>query len=249
MTSDDFQQPARPSDRPPPDTSVPPGSAPPETVLPPGSVGGSPRHDLRDTFAAGQAADPAHVPESAAAGPARLSPRDRFRQAVGGSGSDDIEEEQSLWEGAYSPRAMLGTALLLAVLSVAGIVTSVLYQIPPLKIGLAIIAVAWLWLAAVYGVRRLSIHYELTTQRFIHQTGLITRRTDRVEVIDIDDVSVFQGPVERLLGIGTIDITSSDRSHPHILMPGIPEVRKVASVIDDVRRRERKRRSLHIQTM
>jgi hypothetical protein len=32
-------------------------------------------------------------------------------------------------------------------------------------------------------------------------------------------------------------------------MPGIANVKEVAGLIDDVRRRERKRRSLHIQTI
>ncbi len=230
VSSADPQQP----DHPAPASSAPPRQTPAD----------QPQHDLRDTFS--PAASAGGTPQ-----PSELSPRDRFRQAVTSQAAhgDDNEEEQTLWEGNYSPRAMLGTATLLGVISVAVIVLGILYQMPPLKIGLAILVVLWLVLGVVYAVRRLGIHYELTTQRFIHQTGLISRRTDRIEVIDIDDVAFFQGPVERILGIGTIDIASSDRSHPHILMPGIPEVRKVASMIDDVRRRERKRRSLHIQTM
>lgn len=145
--------------------------------------------------------------------------------------------------------AMLGYVVALLTASIALIVVSVIYSMPTLQISLIIVAVAWLILGVFYGARRFGISYELTTQRFIHQTGLLSRRTDRIEVIDIDDVSFFQGPVQRLLGIGTIDIASSDRSHPVVKMPGIADVKRVAGMIDDVRRKERKRRSLHIQTM
>jgi membrane protein YdbS with pleckstrin-like domain len=93
------------------------------------------------------------------------------------------------------------------------------------------------------------VHYELTSQRFIHQTGILTRATDRIEVIDIDDVSFTQGPVQRMLGVGRITVTSSDRSHPLLHMIGIGDVKSVAGLIDDVRRKERRRRSLHIEAI
>jgi membrane protein YdbS with pleckstrin-like domain len=184
-------------------------------------------------------------------GPEELSPRERFQQSVASrqAGIGEADIEQSLWEGNYSPLAMLGYAASLAIASVALLVVSIIYGIPTIGISLAIIAGAWVVLGMIYAARRFGIHYELTTQRFIHQTGLLSRRTDRIEVIDIDDVSFFQGPVQRILGIGTIDIASSDRSHPVLKMPGIADVKQVAGLIDDVRRKERKRRSLHIQTM
>jgi len=188
---------------------------------------------------------------ASAAGMDALSPRDRFRQSVASrqTGNEDPDDEQTLWEGNYSPKAMLGYASVITLASIGLIVVSVLYNIPTLTVALLICAVVWLVLGLVYASRRFGIHYELTSQRFIHQTGLISRRTDRIEVIDIDDVSFFQGPVQRILGIGTIDIASTDRSHPHVVMPGIANVKEVAGLIDDIRRKERKKRSLHIQTM
>jgi uncharacterized membrane protein YdbT with pleckstrin-like domain len=91
----------------------------------------------------------------------------------------------------------------------------------------------------------LGLHYELTTQRFIHQEGVLLRRTDRLEVIDIEDISYSQGIVERMLGIGSIRISGRDQSHPELNLRGIDKVPEVAGLIDDVRREERRRRSLH----
>lgn len=177
--------------------------------------------------------------------------RDRFRDQLGSrqNPAGDGETETSLWHGNYSPKALMGPSVLAAIVSISLLTVTVIYAVPSWLISLGLIAVLWVAVAGTYLVRRASIHYELTNQRFMHQSGLVRRRTDRIEVIDIDDVSFVQGPVERLLGIGTIEITSSDRSHPLLVMPGIPDVRQVAGMIDDVRRRERKRRSVHIQTM
>jgi len=176
---------------------------------------------------------------------------DRFRDQLGSrqSSGSDGDSEKLLWQGNYCPQALAGPASLATLISVGMIVATLIYEIPGWPISAGVIVLLWVGVVGTYLVRRASIQYELTCQRFIHQSGLIRRRTDRIEVIDIEDVSFVQGPVERIMGIGTIEITSTDRSHPHLTMPGIANVRVVAGQIDDVRRRERKRRSVHIQTM
>ena len=119
----------------------------------------------------------------------------------------------------------------------------------PMKIALVLVAVIWVFGGLLYGWRRLGFHYQLTTQRFIHQAGVFTRQTDRIEVIDIDDVSYTQGPIQRALGVGNISLTGSDRTHPTLSMIGIPNVKEVSGLIDDIRRKERRRRSLHIEAI
>jgi len=112
--------------------------------------------------------------------------------------------------------------------------------------GLGAIALWWVLAIGTYFYRRMSIFYELTSQRFIHTSGIFVRTTDRIDVIDIDDVAYTQGLIQRMLGVGTIALVSKDRSHPKLSLRGIDQVSKVAGMIDDVRRKERKKRSLHI---
>jgi membrane protein YdbS with pleckstrin-like domain len=107
----------------------------------------------------------------------------------------------------------------------------------------------WGWPAVRLVVARLSVEYTLTTQRLIHKRGLLRRVTDRVEVIDIDDVSYSQGPIERLLGIGTIQLLSSDVSDPQLVLRGIDNVQQVATLIDNARREERRRRGLYLESV
>ncbi|MDE0865985.1 MAG: PH domain-containing protein [Rubripirellula sp.] len=176
---------------------------------------------------------------------------DKFREQIQASKEDmdDLEPEEELWNGGYSAKAMVGTWILLATSSVVLGVLPIFGGPIPFLWSLGIVGVIWLVGAVVYFLRRFGVHYELTSQRFIHQTGILTRNTDRIEVIDIDDVSFTQGPVQRIFGVGKITVTSSDRSHPILDMIGIAEVKDVAGLIDDVRRKERRRRSLHIEAI
>ncbi|NLX98142.1 MAG: PH domain-containing protein, partial [Rhodopirellula sp.] len=112
---------------------------------------------------------------------------------------------------------------------------------------LLLMLLPWLYHAALLCYRRMSVRYLLTTQKFVHERGILRRKTDRIESIDMDDISFEQGPLERLVGVGTIRITSSDRSHPELLLPGIENARRVSEQFDDARRAERRRRGLHIE--
>lgn len=178
------------------------------------------------------------------------SAKEQFQRQAQARREGGLEEEaeEQLWKGGYSGRAMVGTWLLCSVLTIAAIVATVMFEQLPWLATLIAIAVLWVIVASIYAARRLGVHYQLTTQRFIHQTGILSRRTDRIEVIDINDVSYEQGPVQRMFGIGSIRIDSSDRSHPTLTMRGISDVHRVAGLIDDIRRKERRRRSLHIES-
>ncbi len=165
-----------------------------------------------------------------------------------------VPPERSLWKGGYSPKAMYGTWVISALLTIVALVLAGLFVRGEgsttiwTVIG-ACILVWWCIAIGMYLYRRLGMHYELTTQRFVHQSGILLRQTDRIEVIDIDDVGYTQGIVQRMLGVGKIRITGSDRTHPELILHGIDKVPEIASLIDDVRREERRRRSLHIESI
>ncbi len=111
----------------------------------------------------------------------------------------------------------------------------------------ALIILPWLYCFAVFGYRRMSVHYLLTTQRFIHERGVLRRVNNRIEVLDMDDITFEQGIFERLAGVGTIRIMSHDRSDPELVLRGIENVPEVTRLIDDARLAERRRRGLHVE--
>jgi uncharacterized membrane protein YdbT with pleckstrin-like domain len=137
----------------------------------------------------------------------------------------------------------------LAVLTIVAVVVGAL--LPPVGIMVAGAAAVLAW--ALFGLlllyRRMTVRYRLTTFRLFHESGLLSRKRDRIEVIDINDVTLSQRIIERMFNVGTIHIDSSDKSHPDFDMPGIENVRYVADLFDNTRRAERERRGLFMENV
>lgn len=171
-------------------------------------------------------------------------PAQPFRRALG---NDEVEEE--LWAGSYCSKAMIGSWMLGLLVTIGLIVAGVMLTPPAMLVCAALVGVVWLVLVLIYVYRKLNFHYELTSQRFIHKVGILSRRSDRIEVIDIDDVTFQQGLVERMFDVGTIKVVSSDRTHPELILIGIDGVKQVADLIDDARRKERRKRGVHIESI
>lgn len=201
-------------------------------------------HRCGANLASGKLADEAAHPES--------TPKQRFAAPLksrDAEGDDDAEE--MLWQGQYSKLAMVGAWIAAGAITVgvliAGVVANFSGTAWLIALGGALLVWAVLLLRLLY--RQLSIHYYLTNQRFIHESGLLWREIDRIEAIDIDDVTFHQGPIERMLGVGTVRLLSSDQSTPEYDLIGIEDVRNVATMIDEVRRQERRKRGLHIEAV
>lgn len=182
-------------------------------------------------------------------------PVDSILNATAEAAAKQPAIEQNLWSGAFVAKAMFAWWIVCAFLSVGLVVLgffsrTLLGEAVPAGtvwsvIG-GVIALAWVWATILCVYRKISVNYELTTQRLIHRHGIFIRTTDRIELIEVDDVSFTQGLIERMLNVGKIRVTSSDRSHPVLFMLGIDDVAKVSNQIDDARRTERRRRALMI---
>jgi hypothetical protein len=180
---------------------------------------------------------------------AATSPKAIAASAMRRAGQTPPEEE--IWTGGYSPKAMFGAWITAAFATVAGLIAVLMWKNDTLGwliLGIGVVLV-WGGLLLNLAVQRLSVKYRLTNQRLFHEKGILRRVTDRIEVIDIDDVTVVQGIVERMLNVGTIRVTSSDHSNPELPMPGIDDVKVVADMIDKARRAERERRGLYIESV
>lgn len=179
-------------------------------------------------------------------------PASRSRLAPASPGRHDAvddDRETELWEGGYSSKAMIGHWIGAGVLSVVLLLGG--FLIPGVGWVIAGVGIPLLWvlLGLLLAYRKLNVRYRLTNQRFVHRSGILRQVTDRIEVIDMDDITFVQGLVDRFLGVGTIKVTSSDKTHPEIYLQGIEDVQKVAGLIDNARRQERVRRGLHIEAV
>jgi hypothetical protein len=180
---------------------------------------------------------------------ASADPAQALNDAAAGRRNQPDQPETELWRGGFSSKAMLGAWVASGFVSLALLVGGFLWaqNAQWWLILLLLMSLPWLYNIAVLCYRRMSVRYALTTQRFVHESGILRRVNDRIEVIDMDDISFEQGLVERLVGVGTVHIVSSDRSHPDLSLHGIENVKEVAGMFDDARRTERRRRGLYVE--
>jgi membrane protein YdbS with pleckstrin-like domain len=180
---------------------------------------------------------------------AQSAPAAALREQFSARKNDEDEAERELWRGGYSPKAMIGGWALSGLISAALLVAAVLWaKTAAWWLALLLAAVLpWLYHFVLLCYRRMSVRYLLTSRRFVHEAGILRRETNRIEVLDMDDIAIEQGLLERLVGVGTIRITSSDRSHPDLSLPGIENVTAVSKIFDDARLVERRRRGVHIE--
>ena len=168
----------------------------------------------------------------------------RIEPSVGRSTAEVPEEE--LWTGAYSPKAMTSAFIGAALLAIVGmIVASFAGPAGWTAVGVgAILVFGYLVLSLIY--QRLSVQYRLTTHRLVIQRGILSRTDDRILLVDIDDITVQQVLIDRMLDIGTVVLNTSDNTSPVLTMRGIENPRQVGDLIDEARRAERSRRGVYM---
>ncbi len=164
------------------------------------------------------------------------------------------DQERKLWQGQFSARSLIGDWL--GALLITGLLLTTTWNIPVLqnspKVWLVtgfMIGMLWIALVGLTLHRKLSHRYELTSQRLLHRSGILNRKLRRLDLIDIDDVSYFQGPLQSMLDIGRIELTTRDQDQPRLFLPGIASVRQVAALIDHTRRIERQTRGIREQSI
>jgi uncharacterized membrane protein YdbT with pleckstrin-like domain len=133
--------------------------------------------------------------------------------------------EEQLWAGRYSLRA--ATHLwLLSVLWMALAASAYLHFVPERTQTGDLVAAAAALVPAVMALirtmgRRLSLRYRLTNDRLFTERGILSRQHDEIELIRVDDISMRQNLLQRLFGVGTVIVLSTDTSSPELTMEGI----------------------------
>ncbi|MDD4736315.1 MAG: PH domain-containing protein [Kiritimatiellae bacterium] len=95
----------------------------------------------------------------------------------------------------------------------AGMILIGILLIPFFLIGVLIL------LAVAY--RTASRKYRLTSKRLFVELGLLARHIEEIELYRLKDLTVRQGPLQRLFGVGTVIVRSTDHSNPCVALKGI----------------------------
>lgn len=76
-----------------------------------------------------------------------------------------------------------------------------------------------------YGVYRwLAIKctkYSLSSQRLRISRGILSRHIEDIELYRVKDSSIRQPFIQRLVGLGTVELVTSDASTPKVMLPAI----------------------------
>ncbi len=126
-----------------------------------------------------------------------------------------MSDEKTLFKGSSSPVVTLGTFLLCGAVVVTALVASFLV-VPPWNfvlwgaagVALAYALVRWLFI-------RFRV-YEVTTERIRLTTGILTRRTDELELYRVKDATLVEPLAMRMFGCGNIVVTTNDASTPNL---------------------------------
>ena len=146
-------------------------------------------------------------------------------------------KEERLWHGTPSWLLLLGKIIRAVIVA---IVLPLIYYFGHdflaqySMIVWAIIAIAILWQVVEVFIALMRIKttmYTITTQRVVIETGITTKSVEDIDLRYIDDTQFRQSLIQRVLGIGSVTIVSSDKVAPTYILRGIPDPRGLRELI------------------
>ena len=89
-----------------------------------------------------------------------------------------------------------------------------------------------------------STRFTLTTERLRWDWGILNRRTEEVELYRVRDVGLIKPFVQRLVGLGTLEVTSTDERTPEIVLNAIKDADTVREYFREATERMRQVRGV-----
>ncbi len=97
----------------------------------------------------------------------------------------------------------------------------------------------WHWLGRVY---------RITSDRIELESGILRKQVRNLDLWRVQDLALDQGLMQRLLGLGYVRVTSSDRDIPHVLVGPIRRPRQLCDLLKRAALdADRRRGVLHIE--
>ncbi len=146
-------------------------------------------------------------------------------------------EEETLWQGARSQITNWGVYLLALLLIAAAIVGGFFFPFAWAAIAVPILWIVWVWL------QTRSESFTLTTERLRLKKGVLNQVFDEVELYRVKDVTLSRSALQRLFGLGTVTMQTSDQGQENICIDSVrnseelrEQLRKQVEIIRDRKR-------------
>jgi uncharacterized membrane protein YdbT with pleckstrin-like domain len=138
----------------------------------------------------------------------------------------EASQEQTLFKGSSSPLVNIGTYLLCGLIAAAAGIFAFIAA-PPLSFvlgGVAIVALGYMLVSWLFIKVRV---YEVTTERIRISNGVVTRRTDELELYRVKDTTLVEPFLLRIFSLGDLEITTNDTTTPFLRMQAIRGARQL----------------------
>jgi uncharacterized membrane protein YdbT with pleckstrin-like domain len=86
-------------------------------------------------------------------------------------------------------------------------------------VGLLVMLIPW--------IMTKTLRYRVSNYRIDFERGLLSRSIDTLELWHVEDISFHQSLLDRMLGVGTITIISSDDTSPRLELKSLPKPRQL----------------------
>jgi hypothetical protein len=139
------------------------------------------------------------------------------------------DKEVVYFEGSPLLRGEIGKTILFGLIGILLVAAPFIYSavrdawLPWWVTGLLVIIGLGVTLLPVLIIR--STRYRVSNYRIDFERGIFSKNIDTLELWHVDDISFHQSFLDRMLNVGTITVTSDDKSTPHLPLHGVPNPR------------------------
>ncbi|MEZ6083527.1 MAG: PH domain-containing protein [Phycisphaerae bacterium] len=197
----------------------------------------------------------ASASESTAGTSQPKSPASALTPGGGDADPHTLKLEGAIWQGRTDWRFFTG----ICIWCVIGIVIAcsiVIYAATKTSltggwaflICLMITALVTMGVGAWIVLQIIRTRYRLTDQRLFIERGVFSQTIDQIELIRVDDVRLRKKFIDRLVGLGSVELLTTDTSDAHLIIEGIRNPEEIAEHVR-TRMRELRSRSLFIENL
>jgi uncharacterized membrane protein YdbT with pleckstrin-like domain len=151
--------------------------------------------------------------------------------------------EETLWQGSPSVTLLAGhfAAIGLVLLALPLLARFFASTMPDVDRASGMIKFGWVATAILVTIQLIvlitawiqlrSTMYRVTNQRVVVEQGVLSKTVDEIDLRYVDDSAFTQTLVDRVLGIGSVTLISTDKSSPRYVLRSIKDPRGVREVI------------------
>lgn len=86
--------------------------------------------------------------------------------------------------------------------------------------------------------------YSLTEDRFFKEVGLFNTNEDQTQLYKVTDITVSRTLWQKILGLGTIILLTSDPSNPKVFIENVPDPRNISELLNKLVEKEKRKKNV-----